>query len=147
MSINHPFSRLKIKRKGGIPAPTPEPTPQIEFNPNHILLMADSVISSSTQRTTLQNDVIAIHTNTSGAKRPDIAANISWKDTEGALGVYDFTVVDDLVAMCKAINIGCGLDPDDPNGAKAYLKFFLRNYSSNIDGSSKPSVPVYMQSV
>ena len=147
MSINHPFSRLKIKRRGGTPAPTPEPTVQIEFNPNHILLMADSVIESPSQRTTLQNDVIAIHTNTSGAKRPDIAANISWVDTEGALGVYDFTIVNNLVDMCKAINIGCGLDPDDPNGAKAYLKFFLRNYSSNTDGSSKPSVPVYMQSV
>ena len=147
MSVRHPFSRLKIKRRGGTPAPTPEPTVQIEFNPNHILLMADSVISSPSQRTTLQNDVIAIHTSTSGAKRPDIAANISWVDTEGALGAYDFTIVDDLVIMCRAINEGCGLDPDDPNGAKAYLKFFLRNYSSNTDGSSKPSVPVYMQSV
>ena len=147
MSIRHPFSRLKIKRRGGTPAPAPEPTVQIEFNPNHILLMADSVVASPSQRTTLQNDVIAIHTNTSGAKRPDIAANISWVDTEGALGVYDFTIVDNLVIMCRAINVGCGLDPEDPNGAKAYIKFFLRNYSSNGDGSSKPSVPVYMQSV
>ena len=144
--MRHPLSRLRIKPIGSAPAPTPDPTTTVEHNPNYVLLMASSVVASSTQRTIVKDDIIALHTSTAGAVRPDIAGNLSWDNCETSFGVYDFSVIDNMVTMCEQINFGIGLAADAANGAKCYPKIFIRNYSSNGDGSSQPSVPAYMQS-
>jgi len=144
--MRHPLSRLRIRPIGSAPAPIPDPVTTVEHNPNYVLLMASSVVASSTQRTIIKDDIIALHTSTSGAVRPDIAGNLSWDNCETSFGVYDFSVIDNMVTMCEQINVGIGLAADAANGAKCYPKIFIRNYSSNGDGSSQPSVPAYMQS-
>jgi|GEM_PF-5641784 len=116
--------------------------PVVEFNPNFVFLMASGPVGDPAQRTLIQNDIINIHSTTSGARRPDIGCNLSWDECETSLGVYNWTKLNNLRAMARAINVGIGLPEDSPNGCKIWLKIFIRSYSAG----SQPSVPAYMQS-
>ena len=109
----------------------------IRFNPNFVLLLASGPMASTaaTQRARVETDVIAIHADTSGAVFPDIGCNIEWDEAETALGVYDFVNFERLKTMTRNINIGIGLDPDDPAdvaiGCKWWVTLFHRNYGSD----------------
>lgn len=142
------YNRLEIYRENPI-----EQVDTIRYNPNFVLLLASGPMASTSngiaQRQRVVDDVIAIHTDTTGDVFPDIGCNIEWKEAETALGVYDFVNFERLKTMTRNINIGIGLDPDDPAdvaiGCKWWVKLFHRNYGSDINGNSTPIVPAYMQ--
>lgn len=144
VSFGGVYNRLECFRKD--PTVTAD---VIETNPNFVLLLASGPIVSSTQRARVETDVVAIHTATSGAVRPDIGANVSWNAAEDTvakpgIGNYDWERFLQLQTMAGNINVALGLARDSAVGCKWWVKLFHRNYDGTTT-SSTPIVPRYMQ--
>lgn len=120
-------------------------TQALRYNPNFVFLMASGIMDSATQRARVITDVKAIYVATGGEILPDLACNISWSDAEGAINEYIWTRFELLKSMADQINSDLGiLNPAD--GCKWWAKLFIRNYDTDINGNSTPSVPPYMRS-
>lgn len=124
--------------------PPPDPDPLMRFVPSFAWNMASSVVASSTQRTRIVNDSIAIYAESQlvgTAIHCHVSANWEWNEAETAKGVYDFSatsVPERLKAMVALIRAG------GATKSMWFVKLFFRNYNLTVGNPSSPAVPDYM---
>lgn len=101
----------------------------VKWHPSHVLAMAPSMSRNSRQYNMMYSDIEAIRT--AGGTVPMVSANADWLDLEhtNTPGVYDWSLLDTHMNLCKAKNVRFG------------IRFYLRTYRPDAH-----AVPPYMQS-